>query len=85
MEQMPLTLYELNELVRETIEISMPDEYWVEAEISEMREVRSHCYMELVQKDMAGKTIALQSGSSAQEAVDGRGAMRIASAILSLL
>ncbi|MBR6494903.1 MAG: exodeoxyribonuclease VII large subunit, partial [Prevotella sp.] len=29
---------------------------WVEAEISEVREVRGHCYMELVQKDAFGST-----------------------------
>ncbi|MBS5612494.1 MAG: exodeoxyribonuclease VII large subunit, partial [Prevotella buccalis] len=46
-----LTLYELNELVRETLQTAMPDDYWVEAELSEVREVRGHCYMELVQKD----------------------------------
>jgi exodeoxyribonuclease VII large subunit len=31
-------------------------EYWVEAELSEVREVRGHCYMELVQKDMFSNT-----------------------------
>ena len=46
-----LTLYELNQLVREVIECEMPNEYWVEAELSECRESRGHCYMELVQKD----------------------------------
>ena len=46
-----LTLYELNRLVREVIECEMPDEYWVEAELSECRESRGHCYMELIQKD----------------------------------
>ena len=51
-----LTLYELNQMVRESLAITMPDEYWVEAEISEMREVRGHCYMELVQKDVTGNT-----------------------------
>lgn len=51
-----LTLYELNQMVREALAITMSNEYWVEAEISEMREVRGHCYMELVQKDMAGNT-----------------------------
>ena len=45
------TLYELNRLVRETIECEMPNEYWVEAELSECRESRGHCYMELIQKD----------------------------------
>ena len=46
-----LTLYELNSLVREVIEFEMPNEYWVEAELSECRESRGHCYMELIQKD----------------------------------
>ncbi len=46
-----LTLLELNRLVREVIECEMPHEYWVEAELSECRESRGHCYMELIQKD----------------------------------
>ena len=45
------SLFELNRLVRESIECEMPDEYWVEAELSECRESRGHCYMELIQKD----------------------------------
>ncbi len=45
------TLQLLNALVREAIEIELPDEYWVEAELSECRESRGHCYMELVEKD----------------------------------
>ncbi len=51
-----LSLYELNMLVRKTIEFSMPEEYWVEAELSEARENNGHCYMELVQKDEDGNT-----------------------------
>lgn len=51
MEHKPLTLYELNSLVREIVESSFSNGYWVEAELSEVREVRGHCYMELVQKD----------------------------------
>ena len=46
-----LTLYELNSLVRETIEEELHQKYWVEAELSEVREVRGHCYMQLVQYD----------------------------------
>ncbi len=49
-----LTLLLLNSLVRETIELGMPDDYWVEAELSEVRERGGHCYMELVQKDDDG-------------------------------
>lgn len=44
-----MTLYELNQLVREVIEETLYDEYWVEAELAEVREVRGHCYMELVE------------------------------------
>ena len=50
------SLYELNSLVRETIESEMAREYWVEAELSEVRESRGHCYMELVQKDVFSTT-----------------------------
>ena len=51
-----LTLYELNCLVREVIDCEMPNEYWVEAELSECRESRGHCYMSLIQKDEKGAT-----------------------------
>jgi exodeoxyribonuclease VII large subunit len=51
-----VTLLELNRLVREVIESEMPSEYWVEAELSECRESRGHCYMELVQKDERSAT-----------------------------
>ena len=51
-----LTLYELNSLVREVIECEMPNEYWVEAELSECRESRGHCYMELIEKDEKSAT-----------------------------
>jgi exodeoxyribonuclease VII large subunit len=51
-----LTLYELNNLVKEVLECEMPDEYWVEAELSECREARGHCYMELIQKDERNAT-----------------------------
>ena len=51
MREQRLTLLELNGLVRELIETAMPDDYWVEAELSECRENRGHCYMELIQRD----------------------------------
>ena len=50
------TLQLLNALVREAIEAELPDEYWVEAELSECRENRGHCYMELVEKDDTSNT-----------------------------
>ena len=45
-----LSLLELNQLLAEVIEIGMPREYWVEAEISELRVVRGHCYIDLIEK-----------------------------------
>lgn len=45
------SLYALNALVREAVSNTLPDEYWVEAELAECRERNGHCYMELVEKD----------------------------------
>lgn len=50
------TLLQLNALVRESIEQSLPGEYWVEAEISELRENKGHCYMQLIEKTQNGNT-----------------------------
>ena len=38
-----LSLYELNSIVASVIDIDMPGDYWVVAELSELREVRGHC------------------------------------------
>ena len=51
-----LSLFELNSLVRGAVEQTLPGDYWVEAELSEVRERGGHCYMELVQKDPDGVT-----------------------------
>jgi len=51
-----LSLYQLNHLVRNTLEKELPAEYWVEAELSECRESRGHCYMELIERDQQGAT-----------------------------
>ena len=55
-EAFTLTLLELNSLVRQVIEHTLNGEYWVEAELSECRDSRGHCYMELVQKDERSAT-----------------------------
>lgn len=51
-----ISLYELTTLVQQAIESTLPDMYWVEAELMEIRESKGHCYMELVQKDMFSVT-----------------------------
>lgn len=48
----PLSLLELNSLVRQSITQCLPDEYWIQAETSDVRTNASgHCYLEFVQKD----------------------------------
>lgn len=56
MQKTTLTLFELNSLVRDVLETTLDSPFWVEAELSEAREVRGHCYMELVQKDIFSAT-----------------------------
>lgn len=51
-----ISLFELNSLVKEAIENQMPDEYWVEAELSEVHENSGHCYMEIIEKDEKNNT-----------------------------
>ena len=53
MEQQALSLRELNGLVKRSIRSCLPDTYWVQAELSDVRTNYSgHCYLEFVQKDV---------------------------------
>lgn len=46
-----LSLLELNALVRRSLEQCLPDEYWIQAELSDVRSnTTGHCYLEFVQK-----------------------------------
>lgn len=50
-----MTLSELNSLVRQVLEDSFPDEYWVEGELMDAHVAwNGHFYAELIQKDEAG-------------------------------
>lgn len=58
MEERPLSLYELNALVKRSITVCMPDTYWVQAELSDVRSNYSgHCYVEFVQKEPKGNNL----------------------------
>ena len=47
-----ISLYDLNALVRRSIEQCLPDEFWVQAELSDVRtNSTGHCYLEFIQKD----------------------------------
>lgn len=56
-----LTLSMLNGLVKQTIELTMSDQYWVEAELASVHENRGHCYMELIEKDEFTNTPVAQA------------------------
>ena len=53
-----MSLYELGRLIRLALREGLPDAYWVQAELSEVREAyNGHCYIELVQKAERGNTL----------------------------
>lgn len=61
----PLTLFSLNNLVRNAVVQGLPSPYWVAGELSEVREaVNGHCYIELVQRDeVTGELVAKARGT----------------------
>lgn len=62
MEHQPMSLLELNSLVRRGIRLCLPDEYWVQAELSDVRTNYSgHCYLEFVQKDVRGNMLVAKA------------------------
>lgn len=53
-----LSLYDLNALVRRSIEQCLPDEFWVQAELSDVRtNSTGHCYLEFIQKDLRSNNL----------------------------
>ena len=61
--QKSLTLFELNSWVRNTLETHLSDSVWLQAELSEVRESRGHCYLAFVQKAADGnELVASASG-----------------------
>lgn len=55
MSQQVLSLFELNRFVKQALHNHLPDTYWVQAELSDVRSNSSgHCYLEFVQKDTGG-------------------------------
>jgi exodeoxyribonuclease VII large subunit len=53
-----LTLSELQLAIRDSLYISLPDFYWVTAEIAELKENYSgHCYLELIEKHADEKNV----------------------------
>lgn len=62
MERKELSLYELNSLLRQAVRNAFPERYWVQAELSEVREnVSGHCYLELVEKHPVSGQLAAKA------------------------
>lgn len=57
-----ITLYELNNLVRSTLEAVLERTYWIQAELSEARlAANGHFYVEFVQKDARGQALVARA------------------------
>ena len=53
-----ITLFELNNLVKETLKDNLTTSYWVQSELSEVRTNSvGHCYVEFIQKDERKNTL----------------------------
>lgn len=46
-----LSLFQLNSLIKKTLDSTLEPAYWVVAEIGEIRMNKGHCYLELVEKE----------------------------------
>ncbi|MBR2637342.1 MAG: exodeoxyribonuclease VII large subunit [Bacteroidaceae bacterium] len=58
----PLTLYALNNMVRNVIKKELFLRYWVVGELSEVRETAAgHCYIELLQRDEKSNSIVAKA------------------------
>lgn len=60
--QQTFSLYELTSSVQEAVADALPGNYWVTAEISELRvNISGHCYLELVEKSPSGKGLVARA------------------------
>lgn len=58
----PLSLFELNAFVRQSLAQSLPDEYWIRAELSDVRSnAAGHCYLEFVEKEPHGNRLVAKA------------------------
>lgn len=73
----PMTLFELNSIVRLLVQHNMPDTYWVQGELSEGRQgYGGHFYGELVQKDEHSQAIVAKARVTCWAGVYGELAIR---------
>lgn len=57
-----ISLYELNVLIKNVLDNSLPDMFWIRAETSDVRvNQNGHCYLEFIEKDNRGKNLIAKS------------------------
>ena len=54
-----MSLYELQQLIKNAVYIGTPDIYWVVADVSEIKvnSFSGHCYLELIEKEKTGEGV----------------------------
>ncbi|HEY5499616.1 MAG TPA: exodeoxyribonuclease VII large subunit, partial [Bacteroidales bacterium] len=58
----PITLLDLNLMVKSRLRKEFPETFWIQAEISECKEHFSgHCYLELIQKRKESDSICAKA------------------------
>ncbi|WP_165020237.1 exodeoxyribonuclease VII large subunit [Dysgonomonas sp. ZJ279] len=62
MDNTAISLHELNRLIRGVIHDSLPEMFWIRAEMSDVRANQNgHCYLEFIEKDTLGKSIVAKA------------------------
>jgi len=56
-------LFELQEYIRRTIALNVPEPVWVRCELAQVRESRGHRYLELVEKDDESEALIAQASA----------------------
>ncbi|MBL0191526.1 MAG: exodeoxyribonuclease VII large subunit [Saprospiraceae bacterium] len=59
-----LSLYDLNTYIKQAIALNFSEPIWISAELSSVKIVRGHVYLELIQKNHYGEEVIAQSRAS---------------------
>ncbi len=60
----PLSLFEINEYIRQVIALNFNEPVWIRAEINNVSFSRGHCYLELIEKKESGDEIIAQANAA---------------------
>jgi exodeoxyribonuclease VII large subunit len=62
MNHQAISLYELNNLIKGVLTETLPETFWIRAEMSDVRvNQNGHCYLEFIEKDGKGKTLVAKA------------------------